>query len=339
MKVVVEHKVPFMENLDRVADVVRLSAEEITADTVGDADALVVRTRTQCDASLLHGSRVRLVATATIGTDHIDIPWCRAHGVDVANAPGSNAPAVAQYVFSSLMRVINRPLSSYRLGIVGVGNVGRIVERWARAMSMPVMLCDPLRQASEGGEQWNSLDEIAAWADIITFHVPLTRADESPYSTYHLADAEFFRSLRRAPIIINSARGAVVDNAAWAQAIAKGIAGQAIVDCWEGEPHVDGELLRRASIATPHIAGYSIEGKQRASQMALDAISSKFNLPKLKITGSEPPPCPRSITSLEALCSFDPLPETAALKENPSKFEAIRNAYVLRHEPKEGGER
>ena len=331
IKVVAEQNVPFIGPLAEVVQLVRLPYSEITKETVRDADALIIRTRNHCDSNLLDKSKVSLIATATIGTDHIDLPWCVSKGIEVANAPGSNAPAVAQYVFSCLMRVINRPLHSYRIGIVGVGHVGSIVERWARQMGMEIMLCDPPRQEAEGGAQWCSLSDIAKEADIITFHTPLT--SDGPHPTYHLADEAFFQSLRRAPIIINSARGAVVDNAAWADAIEAGVAGPAIVDCWEGEPDVNLRLLADASIATPHIAGYSLEGKQRASQMALDAVCLHFGLPEVKTEGVPAPPCPISITPVEALRSYDPMPESRALKEKPTSFEELRNAYPLRHEP------
>ena len=332
LNIIVERNVPFLDCLDSVAEVHRLSPEEITPQAVADADALVVRTRTRCDASLLDGSGVRFIASATIGLDHIDLPWCRSHGITVANAPGCNAPAVAQYVFSSLMQVVNRPLSSYCLGIVGVGYVGSIVERWARQMSIPVMLCDPPRQEAEGGNEWHTLDELAAEADIITFHTPLTSAP-APYPTRHLADVDFFCSLRRAPIIINSARGSVINNQAWAAALDAGLCGPAIVDCWEGEPDINRELLAAAEVATPHIAGYSLEGKRRASQMALDAICTYFGLTPMQISAPEPKGCPVSITPAEALRSYDPTQDTAALKANPANFERLRNTYEFRPEP------
>ena len=331
LKIIVEAGVPYTEPLAEVADTVWLPYGEITPDAVADADAMIVRTRNRCDKSLLEGSKVSFIATATIGTDHIDLPWCRANGITVANAPGCNAPAVAQYVFSCLMRLINRPISSYRLGIVGVGHVGKIVERWARAMSIKVMLCDPPRQAAEGGDGWSTLDEMAAQADIVTFHTPLTF--DGPYPTFHLADEAFFNRLGRAPIIINAARGAVVDNRAWAEAIEAGQCGPAVVDCWEGEPNPNVRLLADAAIATPHIAGYSAAGKLRATRMALDALGAHFNLPALKATPHGIPGCPEAITPAEAIRSYDPMPESDALKSVPEDFEKIRAAYPLRNEP------
>lgn len=332
-KVIIERNVPFMEALGSVADVTYLPYGEINADAVREADALIVRTRNRCDASLLEGSKVRFIATATIGTDHIDLEWCKANGIEVANAPGSNAPGVAQYVFSSLARLVNRPLGSYTLGIVGVGHVGSIIEKWARELGMKVMLCDPPRMKAEGGDGWSSLADVARSADIITFHTPFTK--EGPDATFHLADESFFNSLRRAPIIINSARGGVVDNVAWIESIKAGLAGKAVVDCWENEPNIHPELLKLASVATPHIAGYSIEGKQRASQMAMDALCRHFGLPHLSVSGSQPKPVADAITVRTALDGYNPFVDTEALRTAPNTplaFETLRNTYNLRPE-------
>lgn len=330
LKIIVERNVPFLGVLDGYADVRRLAAADITPDAVRDADALIVRTRTRCDAALLGGSAVKFIGTATIGTDHIDLPWCASQGIEAVNAPGCNAPAVAQYVFASIMQLISRPLRSYTLGIVGVGHVGSIVERWARSADMPVMLCDPLRRDAEGGDSWSSLDDIAREADIITFHTPLT--SHGPYPTFHMADEAFFNSLRRAPIIINSARGPVTDTAALVNALRAGVVSHAIVDCWENEPEISPELLSLASVATPHIAGYSLEGKRRASQMVLTALCRHFGLPALRIEGPEPPAPARYITPAAALRSYNPMADTAALRANPASFETLRNTYPLRPE-------
>lgn len=330
LKIIVDRCIPFLENLSECASVVAVDGDKISREIVSDADALIVRTRTRCDRRLLEGTKVSFIATATIGTDHIDVEWCRSVGIEVTNAPGCNAPAVAQYVFSSLVRLINRPLSEYRLGIVGVGYVGRTVERWASSMGMEVMLCDPPRQSVEGGNIWSSLEEIASWADIITFHTPLTCTGKWP--TYHMADRDFFAKLRRAPIIVNAARGPVVDSVAWLEAIDKGRCGPAVIDCWEGEPTINMQLLERAAIATPHIAGYSAEGKWRASQMVLDAICKQFDFPPIMASGSKAAPCARFITPKLALSSYNPLDDTSALKSSPADFERLRNTYPLRSE-------
>lgn len=329
LKVIVDSHIPYLESLGSVAQVEVLDPSSITPQAVADADALIVRTRTRCDAALLGGSSVKFVATATIGLDHIDRSWCADAGIKVVNAPGCNAPAVAQYVFATALRLINRPLRSYTLGIVGVGNVGRIVEEWARSMNMPVMLCDPPRQAAEGGDCWSSLDDIAAKADIITFHTPLTRGGECP--TWHLADDKFFSSLRRAPIIINAARGPVADTSAWLSAIECGKIKGSVVDCWEGEPDINPQLLEMADIATPHIAGYSSDGKKRASQMVIDAFTSHFGLPHLD-TGLEIASVPEAVTPRAVMLSYDPMADDEALRAEPQSFEALRNHYDFRPE-------
>jgi len=333
LKIIIEQNVPFMGVLKPYAQVEFLPAELITPAAVADADALVVRTRTRCDAALLEGSRVKFVGTATIGLDHIDTAWCADRGITVVNAPGCNAPAVAQYVFSSLIRLVNRQLRQHTIGIVGVGHVGSIVERWARALEMKVMLCDPPRQRAEGGDTWSTLDEIAARADIITFHTPLTRTGSD--ATLHMADARFFSKLRRGPIIINAARGPVVDTEAWIDAIDAGFTGPAVVDCWENEPCISLDMLERAAIGTPHIAGYSLQGKIRASQAVLTALCRTFGLPDLRVAEPAPAPTARAITPLSAYRSYDPTADSAALRRCPGNFEMLRNTYNLRNEPAE----
>lgn len=337
LKIVIEENVPFVQGLlEPYARVVYLPAEKIDSSVMADASALITRTRTACNADLLDGSKCRLIASATIGTDHIDREYCSRKGITVVNAPGCNAPAVAQYVLTSLLHTVNRPIGSYTLGIVGVGHVGSIVERWARHLGMKVMLCDPPRKQMEGGDRWCSLDEIAEKADIITFHTPLDR--NGMYPTYHLADEKFFSKLKRAPIIINSSRGAVVDNEALIAARKEGKTGPVIIDCWEGEPQINRELLELAEIATPHIAGYSEEGKIRASQQALDAVTTFLMLPRVTVQKAAPAPPAQSVTRTGLLSSYDPTVDTAALKAHPEDFEELRNHYALRHEPLPGQE-
>ncbi len=337
VKIIVESNIPFVRGLlDDYATISYLAPEDITPKAVREADGLIVRTRTHCDAALLDRSDVMFIATATIGTDHIDTDYCSSHGITVVNAPGCNAPAVAQYVFGSLMQVINRPLSSYTIGVVGVGHVGSIVARWAETLGMRVLLCDPPRQQAEGGNGWTDMATIAREADIITVHTPLTREGEFP--TWHMLDAEYLSTLRRAPIIINSARGAIADTRALVEARKNGLTGPLIIDCWEGEPDIDRELLGLADVATPHIAGYSREGKVRASQIVLDAATTFFMLPRVTVNEPLPPAIPRSVTIKGVTDSFNPMPLTEALKAAPADFERLRNTYELRSEAPEGRE-
>ncbi|MGM9861088.1 MAG: 4-phosphoerythronate dehydrogenase [Muribaculaceae bacterium] len=335
LTIVVESHVPYVaEALQPYAAVRRVPPQDIDGAMVADADALVVRTRTRCDAALLSGSRCSLVVTATIGTDHIDKAYCAAHSIAVASAPGCNAPAVAQYVFASLARIVERQLAGLTIGVVGVGAVGSIVARWAERLGMRVLLCDPPRCRAEGhgARRWASLGEVLADADVITLHTPLTT--DGCDATYHLIDGAAVAAMRRKPIIINAARGAVVDTDAIVAGLGDGSIGSAVIDCWEGEPRISAALLARAAIATPHIAGYSIQGKMRASQVALDALSEHFGLPRMTIDADTTllHSTPQSITIEQARASYDPMADTEALRRDPSAFERLRNNYALRLE-------
>lgn len=342
-KIIIESHIPFVtDQFDGIAEVVRLAPEDITPAAVADADAMIVRTRTRCDASLLEGSKVGFIATATIGTDHIDLDYGRRKGIRVVSAPGCNAPAVAQYVWASVLRL--RPdISGMVMGIVGLGHVGAIVADWGRQLGVKILACDPPRERrqkgwnileplSEGEEPFVTLGEICSEADVITFHTPHTTDGED--ATHHMADDRFFASLRRRPIIINAARGPIVDTKAILRASdASRIAGM-VIDCWEGEPAIDGRLLACSDVATPHIAGYSLEGKRRATDMAVAAA--------LRFFGADTPDGSRNVdmgnvvtvTPELILGSYDPMADTAELRREftPKRFEQLRNGYNLRHE-------
>ena len=284
MNIIIEKHVPFLAGLlEPYANVRYLDSAEIDVEKMRPTDALITRTRTRCDRSMLELSRCSFIGTATIGTDHIDTAYCAERHIAVVNAPGCNAPAVAQYVMSSIVHMANRPLSQYTLGIVGVGHVGSIVEKWAKAFDMRVLVCDPPRERAEGGDGWSSLDQIAAESD----------------------------KLRRAPIIINSARGPVVDTEALIEALDSGKVSNAVIDCWEGEPAISTELLRRAAIATPHIAGYSHEGKVRASQMVLDALTNFFTLPRISLGMNVSMRVPSSVRVVDLVQTCNPTTQEA----------------------------
>ncbi len=342
-KVVIESHIPYVgDAFSAVAEAVFLPPEEITPEAVRDADVLIVRTRTRCDEVLLRGSRVRMVATATIGTDHIDLGYCRDNGIKVVSAPGCNAPAVAQYVWASVFSLRPADWQSLTIGVVGLGHVGAIVADWARRLGVRVLACDPPRHRRDGGwnpsepsaagtEQFLSLEEIAARADVITFHTPHTRAGVD--ATHQLAGSRFFAALQRPPIMFNAARGPVVDTEAILKAVSAGKLSGCVIDCWEGEPAVSTELLRLADIATPHIAGYSIEGKRRATATVVSAALRFFgddaDLPVIpqSLPGTE-------ITPASIMASYNPLEDTSVLKStfSPARFESLRNTYPLRHE-------
>lgn len=339
MRVVADDKIPYLREALETMGVegVYMPGSLIDADAVRDADALIVRTRTRCDAALLEGSSVRFIATATIGHDHIDTDYCAAHDICWTNAPGCNAPSVCQYVESALLLLQAEQgvcLSKSTLGIVGVGHVGSLVEAMARSWGMRVLCCDPPR-AERGDEEFVSLEVIAREADIITLHTPLTR--EGRYPTYHMADAAFFDALERKPWLINTSRGETVDTEALHHALDKGQVAQCIIDVWEHEPHIDLSLLERCYIGTPHIAGYSADGKACATQMALQALQAHFALPPVpEIT----PPAPhdpevKAATREQALIQiYNPHDDSRRLKAKPEAFEWLRGNYPLRREAK-----
>lgn len=309
-----------------------LPAAYINKEAVRDADAVLVRTRTRCDASLLEGSRVRLVATATIGTDHIDIPWCRENGIEVRNAPGCNAPGVALYVWASLLRSGFVPHES-ALGVVGCGHVGSIVAQWGRRLGARVLVCDPPRKdAGYGDMDYLPLEEVLEQSDAVTLHTPLTRGGK--YPSYHLVNKESLQHLKPGATLVDAARGEVLETRSVVEAIRDGRIGKTIIDTWEGEPVIDRELLELASVATCHIAGYSVEGKQRATRMTLEAVSDILGL-EVDLGGlAGDYEEPAGLTAGRIISAYDPAAMTAALKASPADFERLRNSYPLHLELK-----
>lgn len=274
MKIVADKAIPFLEGVfEPYAEVVYLDGKSITRADVLDADALIVRTRTRCNAELLEGTSVKVIATATIGTDHIDFDWCRSAGISIVNARGCNAGGVMQYVFSALYGVASRKaikLDGMTFGIIGVGNVGKKVERMARHLGFKVLLCDPPRAAVEGPENFCDLDYLLEHSNIVTMHTPL---DDT---TRLMAGRDFFAKVLPGAFFINASRGEVVDEAALLEAMPK--LGAVIIDTWSGEPNINAELMAKVDIATPHIAGYSYQGKQNGTAMAVQAVARHFGI-------------------------------------------------------------
>ena len=330
MKIVVDDKIPYIrEKLALLADeVVALRGAAICADDVRDADALVVRTRTRCDRQLLEGSRVQFEATATIGFDHIDADYLRQAGIKWTNCPGCNSGSVAQYVECSLLLLGQRKglaLHGATIGIVGCGHVGSKVRAVAERLGMRVLVCDP----PLGHAGFVPLEVIEREADVITFHVPLTR--DGAFATCHMADEAFFHRLSRVPYIINTSRGEVVDNDALLSALEEGRVADAVIDVWEHEPLLDEHLLERVFIGTPHIAGYSADGKVNADNMVIEALCRHFRLPHPGHV--EAPPLPAGfVYTGDPLQLYDPLVDTRHLRQAPQDFEKLRNHYPLRRE-------
>ena len=323
MKIVCDDKIPFLRGVfEPYAEVVYLPGAAISAADVRDADALITRTRTRCDRALLEGSSVRVIASATIGYDHIDTAWCESHGIAWANAPGCNSGSVAQYVGSALGVLAERfglDLSGLTLGIVGVGHVGSKVARLAERLGMRVLLNDPPRAAAEGPDGFVSLGELIAGSDIITLHVPLDS------STRYLFDARRIASLRPDQILINTSRGEVICGDALKRALKAGRLKAAVLDVWENEPNIDPELAELAIIATPHIAGYSTDGKAAGTTAAVRVVARALGIAALSDWSVRLPVAAGNDT-------YDVTRDSAALKSDLSSFEHLRESYPIRRE-------
>ncbi|WP_346858063.1 4-phosphoerythronate dehydrogenase PdxB [uncultured Draconibacterium sp.] len=347
MKIVVDNKIPYIKGaLEPFAEVVYLPGSETTKEVVKDADAIVTRTRTICNSSLLEGSKVKYIATATIGFDHIDTDYCDRAGIKWTNAPGCNAESVNQYIASALFSWSMRKrkdLAGLTIGIVGVGNVGSKVARTCEIIGMKVLLNDPPRERMEGSDKFVSLQTIQKQADIITFHVPLNMS--GPDSTFHMANETFLQNLDKKPLIINSCRGEVVDTESIYNAIEANDVDGFIVDCWEDEPEINLDLLNQTEYGTPHIAGYSKDGKANGTKMSIQAISRFFelgindwepsgvDLPEnttIKIDGNQRREY--SILAEAILSTYDIETDDEALKDTPHLFEKLRGDYPVRRE-------
>jgi erythronate-4-phosphate dehydrogenase len=277
MKFVIDQAIPFIKGVfEPYAETVYKDGGAICHEDLMDADALVIRTRTRCNEELLAGTSVKIISTAAIGLDHIDIPFCNDNGIFIQNAPGSNSGGVMNYVFSALYGAASReriPLSGATFGIIGAGHVGSRIEAMARHLCMQVLLCDPPRAEVEGPAQFVDLDYLLENSDIVSLSVPLNPG------TQKMANADFFGKMKFGAFFINTARGEIVDDDALLAAFPK--LGPVIIDTWNNEPNVNVELISKASIATPHIAGYSYQGKQRATAAAVRAVARFFRLEPL----------------------------------------------------------
>jgi len=269
MKTVCCSNMPFAaEAFQSLGAVLARDGRAITPADVRNADLLAIRSTTRANAALLDGSRVRFVGSGVIGTDHLDIPYLERRGIRWCSAAGCNANSVSEYLTAALLCLAVRhgfALKGKTLGVIGVGNVGRQVVQKAEALGMKVLQNDPPRQRAEGGSAFVSLDRVLAEADIVSLHVPLTA--EGPDATRNLADAMFFARMKPGCLFINAARGGVVVTDALLTAMDRGIVAHAVIDCWEGEPAFRQDLLARADLATPHIAGHSFEGKVMGTVM------------------------------------------------------------------------
>lgn len=329
LKFVIDSAIPYISGvLEPYGEVVYLPGKDFTPADVRDADALIIRTRTRCDASLLEGSRVRLIATATIGFDHIDIEWCNAHNIKVITAAGCNAAGVLQWVSAALAMLSETGgllPEKTTLGIVGVGNVGSLVERYARAWGFRVLRCDPPRQQREGGD-FLPLEQVLQQSDIVTLHTPLD------VTTYHMINHETLSLMRSDAVLINASRGEVAATDALLATDRP-----LYIDVWENEPNIDEKLLHKAVVATPHIAGYSAQGKANATAMVVAAVAEEFSLPLVGWYPENVSRVERQNIEWQRMCDSiklrcDLRKITNDLRQNPNDFELLRNEYHYREE-------
>lgn len=345
------------ENIPAVSDALPADVElrlmpgrKIDAAAIRDADALLVRSVTKVDAELLKGSTVRFVASATAGLDHVDVEGLGKAGIVFAWAPGSNAESVAEYVAAAFFHIAalrGADLAGKTVGIVGVGQCGSRVERIARGLGMEPLLCDPPRARNEASGSFMDLRELAG-VDFLTLHIPLVEHGRD--ATWGLISEDFIRRMRPDACLINASRGGVVEEAALLRVLEARRLGYAVIDAWFGEPRISVELLNRATIATPHIAGYSADGKFRGTEMIARALGNHFNLPidwtpdealprqagairmgndpsvsALAMAVSQAYPIMRDDTDLRAIAEIPP-------EEAARTFDQLRRDYPVRRE-------
>jgi erythronate-4-phosphate dehydrogenase len=345
MKIVADDKIPFLRGvLEKYADVVYLPGDAILKSDIKEAKALLTRSITNCNEELLAGTSVQFIASATIGDDHIDKDYCDKNDIKWMSAKGCNAAAVEQYFTAGLIALAEKfkiELKGKTIGIIGVGNVGKRVRKVSQFIGLGILLNDPPRARKEGHSEFKTLKEIQEKADIISLHVPLAYGGKD--KTFHLVDQTFIDGLKKPVIFINTSRGAVVDSYALKNAIIDGKVTHSIIDVWEEEPSIDVDLLNLVNIATPHIAGYTLEGKAKGTALIVNAVSAFFNL-GLK---DWKPDIPDSTTILITDCSdisrkgllyriyrdvYPILDDDQQFRAYPDKFEDFRRNYRYRRE-------
>jgi len=348
IRIVADEKIPFLKGvLDGVARVEFLPGDAIQKEDLRSADALITRTRTRCNRELLEGTGVRFIASATIGFDHIDAEYCSHRGIRWSNAPGCNSSSVRQYMISALLYLVcekGLDLTGKTLGVVGVGNVGSKVAPAAQLLGMNVLLNDPPRARKEGTAGFVDLGEVLDRSDIISLHVPLQRSGPDP--TWHLVDETFVKRAKEGAILINTSRGEVVDEGSLLEGIRKKVFRHVVLDVFEHEPDICPELLEVATLATPHIAGYSLDGKANGTMAAVRAVSRFFNLGLDRWEPEDlPTPVPQEILAdasqgghVDTLWeiyrqTYDVGADDQRLRKDLSAFEHLRGTYPPRREP------
>ena len=349
MRIVADENIPLLDEFFAgFGEIRRLPGRAIDRAALADAELLLVRSVTRVDRALLAGSPVRFVGTCTIGTDHLDLDYFQQAGIAWASAPGCNARGVVDYVLGSLLVLAEQQgvaLPSRTYGVVGAGQVGARLVEVLRGLGWRVLVCDPPRQAAEGGD-FASLEQILGECDVLSLHTPLDGG------THHLLDAARLARLKPGAWLINASRGAVVDNAALRELLRQRPDVQAVLDVWEGEPQVDVALAGLCRIATPHIAGYSLDGKLRgtaqiyqaacryfgwAEAVSLDELMPAPWLDELGLDASAEP-----AWALATLCRavYDPRRDDADFRRSlqgdaasrRAAFDGLRKHYPMRRE-------
>lgn len=348
MKIVADNKIPFLKNVfEPFCDIEYVKGNEIKNNVIRDVDVLIVRTITRCDEKLLKGTKVKFIATATIGYDHIDVEYCKRNNIKWINAPGCNSNSVKQWVMAALLSFINdkgMKLKDRTLGVIGIGNVGSKVVQFAESVGLRVLLNDPPRMRKEGKCGFVSLDTLLNESNIISIHVPLNYDGRD--KTYGLVDKDFFKKIVPGTVLINTSRGEVINEDDLLKAISSNKLSGVLLDVWRNEPDISGTLMESADIATSHIAGYSADGKANGTTMVVQAVSSFLNLPLTDWCVYDLPVPEKELIRVDVkdknveevladavLGSYPIMTDDANLRADKTKFQELRSNYMIRREP------
>jgi erythronate-4-phosphate dehydrogenase len=347
VRIIADDKIPFLKGvLEPFAKVTYLPGNQINRKSALGSDALLVRTRTKCNSELLMGTPVKFIGSTTIGFDHIDTDYCEKNNIKWTNAPGCNSSSVQQYIAAALLRISAESgfsLKDKTLGIIGVGNVGSKVQKLANALGMKVIMNDPPRERKEGKKNFTDIGHLFTESDIITLHVPLNMDGQD--KTFHFFNNETFDQVKKGSWFINSSRGEVVETEALKNALnSEKIAG-AVIDVWEREPEIDIPLMHMAFLATPHIAGYSADGKANGTAIIVKNLCESFNIPLIDWYPSEVPVPHEPVITIDCIGkstedilrkvvmhTYNIVEDDIRLRFDPSLFEKERENYPVRRE-------